>query len=74
MCQQFYILILIIIGEKEFLILPKGGPFDNLCLRWLTLTGKNGQTDTLECWNSDVNWCLTLKNDQNIWLQTFNSY
>ena len=45
----------------------------NLCRGWLTLTGKIGQTDTLECWDSDVNWCLTIKIDQNIWLQAFNS-
>ena len=53
--------------QKKFFV-SKGGPFGvfaifkvSLCIRWSTLTNRNGGLDFLDCWNSCIIGCLNIK-------------
>ena len=50
--------------RQKFFSISKGGPFDVILIfkvsmwrRWSTIMDINGGIDSLERWNSDVNWC-----------------
>ena len=54
--------------RQNFFFVSKGGPFGvfaifkvSLCIRWSTLTDRNGQSDFLDCWNSGIKGCLNIK-------------
>ena len=60
--------------RQNFFFVSKGGPFGvfaifkvSLCIRWSTLTDRNGQSDFLDCWNSGIKECLNIK--KSIWQQ-----